>query len=553
MNKTHYTTPIFILLLLLFNLSPAIATTQAETFVPLHVHKGTNLISIARKYCKNDSDWKSIAQINNLKSPYTIYSNTTLQIPLSLLLTETISAKVAAVSGSPMLFSKDSQSKKLVKGSLVLPGDTIKTKTNEFVHLVYPNHKHTRIGPQSEMTLVYLMRLADGSLKAEFSLKQGSLLHKLHEKLKANEHFQTRTPVAIAGVRGTEFRIKMVDEETNIVETLKGVVTLDGSNKQVLLIKGTGSKVIQGHPPTPPQDLPAQPTPPNVEAIYYTLPIVLDIPQQANTEQIRIKIAIDPKGNACISETLQKPGQEVTLPSLDDGKYYLFFTAIDSEGFEGAPTNPVPMQVHTSSKAPVLSSTNDSSQTLEQPRTIQWSATEPAKFYNIELATSPDFLTPILKQQTKETQFTTGPLTPGTYYFRVQLVTETGFNTLYSEPFSWTVLAAPQFTSVTSLDSNKDATKLEWLVVPDATSYSLQIAQDREFNNIVISEEQLSKPSYSIDEFLTSGKYYVRINADINNGQRSPWSSPKSLTIAPEPLGPKHIVIVLGCLALMLL
>ncbi|HID70661.1 MAG TPA: hypothetical protein EYP35_09475, partial [Desulfobacterales bacterium] len=250
---------LFISFVSVFLLSPAV---QAEPLVPLHIQKGTNLISIARQFCKKESDWKTIARINRLKPPYLIYNNSTIQIPLSLLVTETVSAKVASVSGSPRIITEDSQSNILNKGDLVVPGQTIRTQRNEFVHLIYPNHKHTRIGPQSEMTLVYLMRLTDGNLKAEFSLEKGNIIHILKKKLKPNEHFQTRTPVTIAGVRGTEFRVKAVDTETSIVETLTGRVALNGAGKQIVLNKGQGSKVKKDQPPAPPHSLPPSPTPP---------------------------------------------------------------------------------------------------------------------------------------------------------------------------------------------------------------------------------------------------------------------------------------------------
>ena len=166
-------------------------SAQAEILVPLHIENGTNLIHIARKYCLEQSDWPILAKVNHLKSPYMIRANSTLQVPLSILRTNDVAAHVASLNGAPKLVSKDSQVLELHKGDTVLPGQTVMTGRNEYVHLVYPDHKHTRIGPDSEMTLTYLLRLTDDSLKAQFSLKKGRLVHSVNKKLRANEDFDT--------------------------------------------------------------------------------------------------------------------------------------------------------------------------------------------------------------------------------------------------------------------------------------------------------------------------------------------------------------------------
>ncbi len=553
MNRSQHVLSTIFLLVLFFVSNFTASTVQAEPLVPLHIQKGTNLISIARQYCKKESDWKTIAKINHLKSPYTIYSKKTILVPLSILLTETVSAKVASVSGSPRLITRNSQSSTLEKGDFVLPGQTIQTNNNEFVHLLYPDHKHTRIGPQSEMTLVYLMRLTDGNLKAEFSLTKGNIIHKLQQKLKANEHFQTRTPVTIAGVRGTEFRIKMPDSETNIVETLSGQVALDAAGKQIVLNKGKGSKIKKDQPPAPPRDLPLRPALPHIETAYRTLPVILKTPDQTTIEFVRLRITTDLQGSKTIAEQLTGSGQNFTLPALKDGQYHLFFTAIDHEGFESAPTDPALLYIRTNPAAPILSNPNSGMQTFEKTVDIRWLKSDLAKFYNIVIATNPDFDAPIIEQQTEDAMFTTSSLDPDTYFFKVQLATEDGFETLFSAPLSWTVLQQPELTGFDPVKPDDDTIKLQWPAMTDVAGYTLEIAYDKKFDNLMVSKEKLTEPSYTISNDLASGDYYVRICAVMNNGQQSPWTAPQTLTIEPKPLNLKPILIILGCVALILL
>ncbi|RUM42206.1 MAG: hypothetical protein DSY80_07585 [Desulfocapsa sp.] len=344
---------LFLLIFLCQNLW--VITARAETLVPLYVNKGTSLIHIARKYCNKQSDWHSIAKTNHLKEPYSIRAKQTLQIPIDLLRTKDVSAQVASVNGAPKLVTEDSRILELHKGDSVLPGQTVVTSENEYVHLLYPDNKHTRIGPQSEMTLTYLMRLTDDSLQAEFSLKKGRIIHSVNKKLKANEHFNTRTPIAITGIRGTEFRIKAEDSETNIVETLRGAVALSAAGERVLLNKGKGSKVKKGAPPEPPRNLPPKPDLPEFKDVYRTLPVVITAPAHKTAKAIRLRMAADQKGQTTLFEELKEPGKDFTLFSLTDGKYYAFLTAIDDKDFESLPSSPNLIYIRTIPAAPLIS------------------------------------------------------------------------------------------------------------------------------------------------------------------------------------------------------
>ena len=84
----------FFIVLLVF-----VSGVKAEISIPLTIVQGGNLIHIARDYCTSRSDWKKLAESNNLKDPYLIYPGDTIQIPLSLLLTERLSAQIGSVNG----------------------------------------------------------------------------------------------------------------------------------------------------------------------------------------------------------------------------------------------------------------------------------------------------------------------------------------------------------------------------------------------------------------------------------------------------------------------
>lgn len=539
--------------LLILSQSLYAPSAGAEILVPLHIKSGTNLIHIARKYCSKQSDWPLIAKINKLKSPYTIRANQTLQIPLSILRTKDVAARVASINGTPKLITTDSKILALREGDDVLPGQTIVTGANEYVHLLYPDHKHTRIGPQSEMALTYLLRLTDNSLKAEFSLKKGRITHSVEQKLKANENFNTRTPIAITGIRGTEFRIKVKSSEANIVETLKGAVTLSASGKKIVLNKGKGSKVKKGMPPEMPRSLPATPDIPVFKDIYRVLPAVITAPAHTTAKTIRMRITADSDGQTTLLEKRTEPGKDFTLFSLTDGRYYAIFTAIDKQGFESLPSSPAPLQIRTIPAAPIVSKPNNDLQTFEPAITIQWLTSELASSYFLQVATDPDFTNIIDSQELQKNTFSTKNMVPGKYFFRVRLIAADGFTTLFSPSLKWEVIEQPKLGEMGSLEQNDDGIVLRWAPIAKMSGYAIQVATDKEFTDLLVNDDSLTEPTYTIQEDLAPGNHYIRIAAIMENGQRSPWTPTQTLTVDSVSPGILHFLIGLGFVALILL
>jgi hypothetical protein len=522
-----------------------------ENMIPVHVAQGTNLIRIARQYCTNPLAWKKIAQINHLKPPYLIRTDSTLRIPASLLITKQVTARVASLSGHPTLQTKNG-TVPLHRGDQVLPGQTIVTGMNEYVHLVFPDNKHSRIGSESAMTLTYLLRLADHSLQAGFSLEKGKVVHAVNKKLLPAEHFETRLPLALTGVRGTEFRLKVIDKETNQVEILRGKVAVKAGGRQLLLPGGTGSKVSKGHPPTPPRPLPAPPEPMQLKDIYRLLPIVLPIPAHATARLFHLRITTDKQGTEVLTDITAQPGKKFIIADLDDGTYFLFLTAVDKDNFESPAGTPQKLIVRTSPAAPIVSKPKNRIKTFSPVTTLEWLNSEQAAFYHTQLATDPEFSTVIDEQDLREARMTTNELLPGDYYFRVRLVTEDNFSTLYSQTIAWTVLPQPKLGEAPPEIQDDGSIILRWPPVEGAVSYKLQVARDKKFNRIIINEKALDKPEYLLRD-LDPGNYSIRVRTVMEGDLVSPWTPPQTMIVETKPFTLLDAGAVLFFLALIVL
>ena len=552
-----YFSPVSAISLLLF-LSllflPVSLLASAQTMVPLSIQKGTNLIRIARQYCLKPSDWKTIADINRLSSPYIIHAGSTLQVPLSILRTKKVAARVISIKGAPMLVTGPGKTRRLYKGDTVLPGQTVVTHEDEYVHLMYPDNKHSRIGPESKMLLVYLMRLADNTLQAEFFLERGRMTNAIGKKLRPNEHFRTRTPMAITGIRGTKFRLKMEDTETNIVETLKGRVALGAAGREVLINKGNGSRVKQGKPPEPPHSLPPGPKMPELQDVYRVLPVVIAAPEQDNIRSMRLRVTSDRNGMNTLIEQSVAPRENFYLSTLADGSYFLFLTATDRQGFESLPTGPAVLHIRTRPGAPIVSSPETNQKFFNQTIKVHWLRSDQADHYTIQLATDPGFTHQVDTRQTTENFYVTPALKPGKYFFRVRLTTDDGFTTLFSAPLSWQIMAGPKLGALNPPPRRQDGKiTLRWPAMDNAAGYMIQIAADKSFTDLIAEENNLKNPSYTINFQLVNGTYFIRIRSITKEGLKSPWTPPQAMTVESESSWLPHAAAVLGFIALILI
>ena len=84
-RKRHCAFRLLMGLLLLCSLLCApdtgVLAESGEILIPLHVEAGTNLITLAKTYCKRPEDWKTIARINRLSPPYLIHADGEIEVP----------------------------------------------------------------------------------------------------------------------------------------------------------------------------------------------------------------------------------------------------------------------------------------------------------------------------------------------------------------------------------------------------------------------------------------------------------------------------------------
>jgi hypothetical protein len=108
---------------------------------------------------------------------------------------------------------------------ILSPGDELKTGYNSKAKLRFSNGSIVEVGAETKVSIYenYLF-LAIGLIKSYIT--------------KFFPNFEVRTPTAIAGVRGTEFTVEVLPDQTTIVSVYEGIVDVTTEGKTVRLKKG---------------------------------------------------------------------------------------------------------------------------------------------------------------------------------------------------------------------------------------------------------------------------------------------------------------------------
>ena len=155
------------------------------------------------------------------------------------------SAKMSYVSGDV----------KITRGASVLPaasgfqiaiGDKIVTKAGGRAIIQYADGTHSMIGPGSELIIQELRE--DGPQSVTLSALKGKIRSKV-SKVKPGGKYVIQTPVATAGVRGTDFVVELNTGEQMNVSVLEGEVSLVNisTGQEVSVSKDFSGSVSNGN------------------------------------------------------------------------------------------------------------------------------------------------------------------------------------------------------------------------------------------------------------------------------------------------------------------
>jgi len=218
---------------------------------------------------------------------------------------------------------------------------------------------------------------------------------------------------------------------------------------------------------------------------------------------------------------------------LAEGRYYWKVRAINQYGVPGPWSSSRSFIVD----AILLISPADESITTNSKPTFRWGSAGAGATYQLQIDDAMNFSSPMTpcSSPTATSCTLATPLTPGVYYWRVNVNGQTS-------PYVWSFIytlpapAAPkQVNPANNAVLNDTTPTLSWTPVTGAATYEVQVASNSRFEPMVFTIDGVTNPFTTVTTSLTDGRYLWRVRSVNNLGVPGRWSSTRSFTIDTLP------------------
>lgn len=489
------------------------------------------LMSIAKQFTDKTAHWETIGKRNHIGNERAIPIGSAVIIPAELLTEESAPARIAALAGTVTALNKNGKEEFLSLGAILNEGTQITTGKNGFVTLALADDSRVSIPSNSQALLAKLRATKfTKSPRTEIKLLDGRVESQV-SKLDANKgRFEVRSKLAIAGVRGTHFRVG-VNDHGIANEVLEGGVAVGQSEKPnaIVLPAGEGNIVSKsgvGKPIkllAPPQlldgyQLQARPR------LQFKLKAV------ENAIDYRAQITRDAQAQDVVAEVM---AQDLIAQFNDiaDGNYFLRVTAFDANRLEGLPAI-LGFTVKAKPEPPFPLAPKHKIRVASVE--FKWTQNTEAHHYHLQVAQDQEFKQIVLDQdQINNVTWVTDKLAVGDYFWRIASVQEAVNNGTkktdhgpYSNPQSFKVLPGQ---STHPFADNGDANlEFTWPAEP-GQRFLVQIASDPEFKKLLLNKDvtearvKMPRPE--------SGLYYIRVRATDADRFIGAFSTPQKFEV----------------------
>lgn len=317
-----------------FQATPALANDNST--ITYKVSSGDTLIGLAKKYMINERSAEIVQRVNNIAEPTRMQRGTVLRIPRAQLQSVPVRLSVKSVSGDVSIIARGNQERAAV-GATVSEGMEVKTGRRSFIALTGTDGALVTLPSQSHARLRSARRyVINNALDVDFEIISGRSSIKA-PKLRSQERFRTRTPVAVSAVRGTEFRVGF-DPETALAttEVVEGAVAVSDDNTLAMADEGFGVTASTTGVKQP-EALLRAPKLLDPNRLQTAETANFSITPVADAIGYRVEIGAD----AGFLEVLDE--QLITTPSasftdIPNGRYHVRARAVASSGLEGLST-----------------------------------------------------------------------------------------------------------------------------------------------------------------------------------------------------------------------
>lgn len=472
--------------------------------------------------------WRKIQRLNNIKQPRQVPPGTKIKIPLQWLNIQNAQLKVIEVEGGPTVRYQNNLPEPVKVGAFLKSGSTLITQEKENALLEFEDDSRILIKENSEVVFDSLLAYNNtGISDSRIFIKHGRTENFVNpNKSNIGTHYQITTPSAVMAVRGTEYRVKVSeDQEVSHSEVLKGKMIAASAGKARLIPEKNGTIVKRGEEPSPPIKLLPAPDLSGMSTLTEVMPVKLVFKTMEKTKAYRIEMAANDNFTTLVFEDISTL-PEVNVPSrLSDGHYSVRVRGIDYQDLEGfdaihqLEVNVLPLPPDRDAAMPT-----DGTIVREKTPHFTWKPAAKAIAYHFQMSTTPDFtqLT-IDKDNLADTEFHSDQIEPGEYYWRMASINNKAEQSSFHEALKLILRPSPKSPAIKINELTEESVSLSWSKGKPGQKYRLQLAEDKDFEDIV-EDKEISDAFITLSD-LATGKYYVRmatIDIDGYHGEFSP-------------------------------
>ena len=513
----------------------AIGLTMAAAAVsagePVFTHVVTReetLIALSRRLLADPRQWPQLQQHNRIADARRVPVGTVLKIPVRLLVTEPVPARVLSASGEV----SGPQGVAVAAGQALPQGARLQAGDGGQATLQLVDGTVLRLRAGSTVQVETSRRLpGSGGALSGVKVEDGQVEVQAQKRSGAGAPgFQISTPQGLLGVRGTEFRVSVdARAETTRNEVLEGQVMTEGRDGRAgrSVAAGFGVVVDRSGTVTPPVRLLAPPDvsawPALQERVLVRFPIR---PQPAVVAyRAQVAAAADPAFERVLQD-VRSTGAELRLVDLPDGDYRIRVRAEDAQGLQGRDALHL-FTLKARPEPPLPSGPGPKAVVSGARLDLAWTSVDEARSYRLQLARDEAMREPIQDQRTLAgTAWSVDALAPGVYFWRLaseRSATDQGpFGPV--QRVELRALPAP----LPPPRVGEDSLKLAWEGLPGQT-FEVEFARSADF--AVLELTRRTEQSALELRLPGTGRYWVRMRARDPDGFVGPYTAPQAFTV----------------------
>lgn len=514
---------------LLSTLFGDIAYGQTEAW-DYPVKPGDTLIGIGKKYLADPEQWPQIQTLNAVENPRKLMPYRTLSIPVELLKSRPLSARLIAVQGRVEIAKGSSASNAVspLKQSLQT-GDRVSIGPDSSATIEFQDGSRALLLSDTTLGITDLStRVGPETTNTILKLDAGRLETRVTPLRKRASKYEVRTPIVNMGVRGTDFRVAIADDaQAARAEVLEGGVAAVNPLGRVDIAKGEGTVSRPNAPPAPPVALLPAPDLSLVVSRVERLPVRFKWLPMSDAVGYRVQFARSGQFDAVISEgTFAVP--EAKFADLPDGRYTIRVRAVANNNLEGFNTTKE-IEVKARPEPPFLQTPDNNGVVRGVRPVFEWTSAADAATYWFQLASSEDFQAPLVSSDGLRAATTSATLPPGQYYWRVASRRADGDLGPFGDSQSFTLKAIPQVGDGGTKPTVSDtALSMRWKAGDPGQKYQLQLARTADFS-APIRDVVLDQPEMELPRPV--GTLYSRVRIIDSDGFIGPYSSAQRIQL----------------------